>query len=55
MLGSLLIKNGDFDLDHIAKRFKKHRDGRQDNALHLWLLFNMTAWYDHWIGGASSP
>ena len=31
------------DRDHIARRFKGHRDGRQDSALHLWLLFNLAA------------
>ena len=35
----------------IPRRFKNHRDGRQDNALHPWLLFNLTAWHDHLIGG----
>ena len=49
VLGSSLMKDGYFDRDHIARRFKGHRDGRQDNALHLWLLFNLTAWHDHWI------
>jgi len=49
VLGSSLMKDGYFDQDHIARRFKSHRDGRQDNALHLWLLFNLTAWHEHWI------
>ena len=49
VMGSSLMKDGYFDRDHIARRFKNHRDGRQDNALHLWLLFNLTAWHDHWI------
>ena len=49
VLGSSLMKDGYFDRDHIARRFKGHRDGRQDNALHLWLLFNLTAWHQHWI------
>jgi len=51
VLGSSLMQDGFFDREHIARRFKNHRDGRQDNALHLWLLFNLTAWHDHWIGG----
>ena len=50
VLGSSLMKDGYFDRDHIARRFKSHREGRQDNAVHLWLLFNLTAWHDHWIG-----
>ena len=51
VLGSPLVKDGYFDRDHISRRFKSHHDGRQDNALHLWLLFNLTAWHDHWIEG----
>ena len=50
VLGSSLLERGFFNHDHIARRFKNHREGRQDNALHLWLLFNLTAWHDHWIG-----
>ncbi len=51
VMGSPLMKDGYFNQDHIARRFKNHRDCRQDNALHLWLLFNLTAWHEHWIGG----
>ena len=50
VLGSSLIKNGNFNQDHIAQQFKAHRDGRKNNALHLWLLFNLTTWHDLWIG-----
>jgi asparagine synthase (glutamine-hydrolysing) len=49
VLGSSLMKDGTFDRDHIARHFKGHRDGRQNNALHLWLLFNLTAWHELWI------
>ncbi|MBT3305609.1 MAG: asparagine synthase (glutamine-hydrolyzing), partial [Alphaproteobacteria bacterium] len=51
VLGSPLMQEGYFNRDHIAKRFKAHREGRGDHALHLWLLFNLAAWHDHWIGG----
>ena len=50
VLGSPLMQGGYFDHDHIARRFRLHREGRQDNALHLWLLFNLAAWHDHWVG-----
>jgi asparagine synthase (glutamine-hydrolysing) len=50
VLGSSLMKEGYFNLEHISQQFKAHRDGRKDNALHLWLLFNLTAWHDLWIG-----
>ena len=49
VLGSPLMQDGYFNRDHVAQKFRLHREGRQDNALHLWLLFNLTAWHDHWI------
>ena len=55
VLGSALMQDGYFDRDHIAQRFKAHREERGDHALHLWLLFNLTAWYDHWISGHIPP
>jgi len=53
VLGSSLFRNGHFNRDHISQRFREHRVNRRDNALHLWLLFNLAAWHDHWIGNAS--
>lgn len=49
VLGSSLLKHGYFDRNHMARQFGEHREGRRDNALHLWILFNLTSWYDHWI------
>ncbi|MCH7550333.1 MAG: asparagine synthase (glutamine-hydrolyzing) [Proteobacteria bacterium] len=50
VLGSSLMLDGYFDQSHIKRQFGQHRKGRRDNALHLWILFNLTAWHDHWIG-----
>jgi len=50
VLSSTLFEKDYFDCDHVARRFKEHRDGRQNNALHLWTLFNLSSWHDHWIG-----
>ena len=50
VLSSSLMKDGYFNQEQIAQQFKAHRDGRKNNALHLWLLFNLTAWHDLWIG-----
>jgi len=49
VLGSRLLKRNFLNRDHIEYRFTEHMEGRQDNALHLWTLFNLTSWYDHWI------
>ena len=51
VLGSPLMERGFLNRDHIAQKFCDHMTGRQDNALHLWTLFNLTSWYDHWIAG----
>ena len=49
VLASPLLDRHFLDRDHIARQFRDHIEGRKDNALHLWTLFNLTAWYDHWI------
>ena len=49
VLGSSLFEEGYLDREHVALRFQEHREGRRDHALHLWILFNLVAWHDHWI------
>lgn len=44
-----LVKNATLNKDYIAARFEEHRAGRADHALHIWTLFNLCAWHDHWI------
>lgn len=51
VLDSPLMERGYLNRDHIAQKFRDHMEGRRDNALHLWTLFNLTSWYDHWIAG----
>ena len=50
VLGSRLMERGYFNRSHVARLFSDHMAGRRDNALHLWTLFNLAAWHDHWIG-----
>ncbi|MBO6946823.1 MAG: asparagine synthase (glutamine-hydrolyzing) [Rhodospirillales bacterium] len=53
VLGSpLAAAKGPLNGAAIRRAFDDHRAGRQNNALHLWVLLNLTAWHDHWIGGA---
>ncbi|MGJ3258560.1 MAG: asparagine synthase (glutamine-hydrolyzing) [Rhodospirillales bacterium] len=53
VLGSpLAAAKGPLNGDAIQRAFDDHRAGRQDNALHLWVLLNLAAWHDHWIGSA---
>ncbi len=51
VLDSPLMDCGFLNRAYIAQKFNDHRQGRCDNALHLWTLFNLTSWYDHWIAG----
>ena len=44
-----LVKNKTLQKDYITARFKEHRAGQADHALHIWTLFNLCAWHDHWI------
>jgi asparagine synthase (glutamine-hydrolysing) len=54
VLKSALLARGLLDTGHIERLFREHRDGRRDNSLYLWTLFNLTSWYDYWIDGQSS-
>jgi asparagine synthase (glutamine-hydrolysing) len=49
VLTSPLMDRGFLNRSAIAKHFCDHIEGRHDNALHLWTLYNLTAWYDKWI------
>jgi asparagine synthase (glutamine-hydrolysing) len=49
VLNSPLLERGFFNRDHIAQHFRDHIEGRSDNALHLWTLYNLTTWYDKWV------
>ncbi len=55
VLGSKLLDQGFFERQWIEGRFREHLEGHRDHALHLWMLFNLTSWYDHWIEGAPTP
>jgi asparagine synthase (glutamine-hydrolysing) len=51
ILSSGLIEAGYFNEVHIRKLFADHRSGRLENAVYIWVLFNLTAWYGYWIEG----
>jgi len=50
MLRSGLMKREWLDTGFISELWEEHRSGRRDNSIFLWALFNLTAWYDYWIG-----
>ncbi len=49
VLGSDIVKDDFFDRDFIAQWFRDHCDGRADEAVRLWTVFNLAAWHEHWI------
>ena len=49
VLNSALTRNGPLNAAAIRRAFDDHRSGRQNNALHLWVLLNLTALHDQWI------
>ena len=49
LLASPLVKDGLLKAQPIAELLAEHRAGHADHALHIWTLFNLTAWHDHWI------
>ena len=51
MFKSRLFDRGFFRRDFVSRLFVDHRSSRRDNSLHLWTLFNLSAWYDYWIDG----
>lgn len=52
VMNSPLVQRGPLKADALKQAFDDHRSGTQDNALHLWVLLNLTAWHDCWIDGA---
>jgi len=52
LLGSGLMQRGFLDTDYIDSLIRDHKNGRRDNSIFIWTLFNLSAWYDYWIDGA---
>jgi asparagine synthase (glutamine-hydrolysing) len=49
--GSTLAERGLLDYDAVDEMWAAHRAGRVNWAFHLWNLYNVSAWYDHWVAG----
>jgi asparagine synthase (glutamine-hydrolysing) len=47
---SALAERGLIDYDHVDELWAGHRAG-QEWSFQLWNLYNVSAWYDHWIAG----
>jgi len=40
---------GAFNYEYIRNMLDKQQSGKADSSVHLWLLFNLSKWYDYWI------
>jgi len=49
ILNSRIRERGFFDYNYLSKMIRQQREGRADNSSRLWLLFNLSKWYDYWI------
>ena len=38
-----------FDYDFIKELLKVHKKGKRNYGPHLWILLNLSLWYDFWI------
>ncbi len=50
ILRSPMLPEGYFREDQVADLFRRQRAGK-DLSLPIWTLFNLAAWFDHWIAG----
>lgn len=51
ILGSTILDEIGFDRDAIASMITDHRSGKRDTSLPIWVLYNLTSWHSHWVGG----
>lgn len=49
MMESGLLQRGHFRREYVQALFDDHFNGRRNNSLYIWTLFNLTAWFDYWV------
>jgi asparagine synthase (glutamine-hydrolysing) len=48
---SSLAERGLLDLDYLDQLWEAHRRGPANWGLHLWTIYNVSAWHDYWVAG----
>src|SRR5262245_12314797 len=48
---SSLAERGLLDLDYLDQLWEAHRRGLANWGLHLWTVYNVSAWHDYWVAG----
>jgi asparagine synthase (glutamine-hydrolysing) len=51
VLGSTLRDRGLLDYERVNELFGAHRAGAGDWSPHLWNLYSVSVWHDHWVAG----
>lgn len=54
ILESRLREHGIFRYSAIERILREHELGSKNHGVQIWTLMNLSAWYDHWISGASA-
>jgi len=49
VMHSRLRQENLLDYEHVERLFLAHRASARDHSWHLWTLYNLSRWYDHWI------
>ena len=49
LMNSPMRKRNFFDYTFIARLLEEHRQGTHDWSAHLWILLNLSMWYERWI------
>jgi asparagine synthase (glutamine-hydrolysing) len=48
---SSLAERGLLDYDELDRLWEAHRRGPANWSLHLWTVYNVSAWHDYWVAG----
>jgi asparagine synthase (glutamine-hydrolysing) len=49
LMNSPIRKRNYFDYEFIRRLLEEHRRGKHDWSFHLWILLNLSMWYERWI------
>jgi asparagine synthase (glutamine-hydrolysing) len=54
LTGSRLLRDGFVTRSGVQRLFREHRNGRHNQSLPIWALFNLVAWHRYWIEGRAA-
>ncbi len=51
ILNSKIRERRFFNYEYLKNLLEKQRNGSAENSSRLWIIFNLSKWYDHWLVG----